>query len=68
MSNEITIVLEEFVGRSCSACKVIGAWSNWDKADIEANKLRKEMREKGIEAISKSYETICNYIQSELKW
>ncbi len=55
MSNEITIVLEEFVGRSCSACKVIGAWSNWDKANIEANKLRKEMREKGIEAI---YETV----------
>ena len=24
--------------------------------------------EKGIEKISKSYEAICNFIQSELKW
>jgi len=55
MDNEVTIVTEELVGRSLGACKVIGAWSNWDKANIEANKLRKEMREKGVEAL---YETV----------
>ena len=27
-----------------------------------------EVPEKGIEKVSKSYEAICNYIQSELKW
>ena len=26
------------------------------------------VKEKGIEKVSKSYEAICNYIQSELKW
>ena len=29
---------------------------------------KNEIKEKGIEKVSKSYETICNYIQSELKW
>ena len=27
-----------------------------------------EIEEKGIEKVSKSYEAICNYIQSEMKW
>ena len=27
-----------------------------------------EIEKKGIEETSKSYEAICNYIQSELKW
>ena len=27
-----------------------------------------EIKEKGIEKVAKSYETICNYVQSELKW
>ena len=31
-------------------------------------KQKNEIEEKGIEIISKSYETICNYIQSDLKW
>ena len=26
------------------------------------------IKEKGIDETSKSYETICNYIQSELRW
>ena len=29
---------------------------------------KNEIKEKGIEKVSKSYEAICNYIQSELKW
>tara|TARA_Y100001937_G_C6871468_1_gene220790 strand:+ start:300 stop:491 length:192 start_codon:yes stop_codon:yes gene_type:complete len=53
MNNEVTIVTE-LVGSLC-ACKVIGAWSDWEKANAEAEKLRKEMREKGFEAI---YETV----------
>ena len=30
--------------------------------------IKNEIEDKGIEKISKSYEAICNYIQSELKW
>jgi len=30
--------------------------------------LVNEIKEKGIEKVAKSYEAICNYIQSELKW
>ena len=29
---------------------------------------KNEIEENGIEKTSKSYEAICNYIQSELKW
>ena len=36
---------------------------------IISNGIHKdEIKEKGIEKVAKSYETICNYIQSELKW
>ena len=39
--------------------------SNW----IISNGIHKdEIKEKGIEKVAKSYEAICNYIQSELKW
>ena len=30
--------------------------------------LHAKVEEKGIEKVAKSYEAICNYIQSELKW
>ena len=29
---------------------------------------KNEIKKNGIEKTAKSYETICNYIQSELKW
>ncbi len=41
---------------------------NFDSLLISNGVHKKEIEEKGIEKISKSYETICNYIQSELKW
>ena len=41
---------------------------NYDSLIISNGIHKKEIEEKGIENISKSYEAICNYIQSELKW
>ena len=41
---------------------------NFDCLIISNGIHKDEIKEKGIENISKSYETICNYIQSDLKW
>ena len=41
---------------------------NFDSLIISNGIHKDEIREKGIEKTSKSYEGICNYIQSELKW
>ncbi len=41
---------------------------NFDTLIISNGIHKKEIEEKGIEEIAKSYEVICNYIQSELKW
>ena len=41
---------------------------NYDSLIISNGIHKKEIKEKGIERVAKSYETICNYIQSELKW
>ena len=41
---------------------------NFDSLIISNGVHKNEINEKGIEKISKSYEVICNYIQSELKW
>ena len=41
---------------------------NFDSLVISNGIHKKEIKEEGIEKISKSYEAICNYIQSELKW
>ena len=41
---------------------------NYDSLIISNGVHKNEIKEKGIEATAKSYETICNYIQSELKW
>ena len=41
---------------------------NFDSLIISNGIHKNEIEEKGIEKISKSYEAICNYIQSELKW
>jgi HAD superfamily hydrolase (TIGR01459 family) len=41
---------------------------NYDSLIISNGIHKKEIEEKGIEATAKSYETICNYIQSDLKW
>ena len=41
---------------------------NYDSLIISNGIHQSEIKEKGIEATSKSYEAICNYIQSELKW
>ena len=41
---------------------------NFDSLLISNGIHKKEIEEMGVEKISKSYETICNYIQSELKW
>ena len=41
---------------------------NFDSLIISNGIHKNEIKEKGIEATSKSYEAICNYIQSDLKW
>ena len=41
---------------------------NFDSLIISNGIHKNEIQEKGIEKTSKSYEAICNYIQSELKW
>ncbi len=41
---------------------------NFDSLIISNGIHKNEIKEKGIDETSKSYETICNYIQSELKW
>jgi HAD superfamily hydrolase (TIGR01459 family) len=41
---------------------------NFDSLIIANGIHKNEIKEKGIEEITKSYEVICNYIQSELKW
>ena len=41
---------------------------NYDSLIISNGIHKDEIKEKGIERVSKSYEAICNYIQSELKW
>jgi HAD superfamily hydrolase (TIGR01459 family) len=41
---------------------------NFDSLIISNGIHKKEIKEKGIDKISKSYEAICNYIQSDLKW
>ena len=41
---------------------------NYDSLIISNGIHKDEIKEKGIEETAKSYETICNYIQSELKW
>ena len=41
---------------------------NYDSLIISNGIHKLEIKEKGIEKIVRSYEAICNYIQSELKW
>ena len=41
---------------------------NFDSLIISNGIHKNEINEKGIDKTSKSYEAICNYIQSELKW
>ena len=41
---------------------------NYDSLIISNGVHKFEIKENGIENTAKSYETICNYIQSELKW
>ena len=41
---------------------------NFDSLLISNGIHKEEIRKNGIEETTKSYETICNYIQSELKW
>ncbi len=41
---------------------------NFDSLIISNGIHKKEIKKNGIEKTSKSYEAICNYIQSELKW
>jgi len=41
---------------------------NFDSLIISNGIHKNEIKDKGIEETSKSYEAICNYIQSELKW
>ena len=41
---------------------------NYDSLLISNGIHKNEIKEKGIEKVSKSYEAICNYIQSDLKW
>ena len=41
---------------------------NYDSLIISNGIHKYEIKENGIEKTARSYETICNYIQSELKW
>ena len=41
---------------------------NYDSLIISNGIHKFEIKENGIDKTAKSYETICNYIQSELKW
>ena len=41
---------------------------NFDSLIISNGIHRNEIKEKGIETTCKTYETICNYIQTELRW
>ena len=41
---------------------------NYDSLIISNGIHKLEIKENGIEKTAKSYETICNFIQSELKW
>ena len=41
---------------------------NYDSLIISNGIHKNEIKENGIEKTSKLYETVCNYIQSELKW
>ena len=41
---------------------------NFDSLLISNGIHKEEIKKNGIEETTKSYETICNYIQSELKW
>ena len=41
---------------------------NYDSLIISNGIHKDEIKDKGIERVAKSYEAICNYIQSELKW
>ena len=41
---------------------------NFDSLLISNGIHKNEIKEKGIAIVSKSYEVICNYIQTELKW
>ena len=41
---------------------------NFDSLLISNGIHKNEIKEKGIDKITKSYEAICNYIQSDLKW
>ena len=41
---------------------------NFDSLIISNGIHKNEIEENGIEKLSKSYETICNYIQKDLKW
>ena len=41
---------------------------NFDSLIISNGIHKKEIKENGIDKVSKSYETICNFIQTDLKW
>ena len=41
---------------------------NFDSLIISNGIHKNEIKEKGIEKTCRSYEAICNYIQTELKW
>ena len=41
---------------------------NYDSLLISNGIHKNEIEDKGIEKVAKSYEAICNYIQSDLKW
>jgi HAD superfamily hydrolase (TIGR01459 family) len=41
---------------------------NYDSLIISNGIHNNEIKEKGIEEVSRSYEVVCNYIQAELKW
>ena len=41
---------------------------NYDSLLISNGIHKNEIKQNGLEKVSKSYEAICNYIQSELKW
>ncbi len=40
----------------------------WELSVDEVQNVHDEIKDKGIQQVSKEYETIINFIQSDLKW
>jgi ribonucleotide monophosphatase NagD (HAD superfamily) len=62
--NKKTLVIGDNLNTDIKGANLL----NYDSLIISNGIHKNEIREEGIEKITRSYETICNYVQSELKW